>query len=213
MEEQSKYGVRSNDEITLKELILKIQEYIRAIFKSWWVVALFCTISVVGFVYKHYQFVPTYDAELRFMVEGQDGEGGGLSSLLGSFGINKSTKVNPYKVLEVGKSKSILIKVFNREFDAKDNIANAFLRLYDLPTKWSVRNTDFQDFQFNKQISINGSELEREAIKKLSTIIWGDDNIEPIAELNLDENTGIYSLTTKSINEDLSLAITSNFYQ
>ena len=77
-----------NDEITLKELILKLQEYIREIINSKLIIGLFCLISVLGFLYKHYTHIPTYKAELKFVVEGQNG-GGGLGGLLGSFGINQ----------------------------------------------------------------------------------------------------------------------------
>ena len=202
----------NTEEITLKELILKFKEYSKEIIKSWWIVGLFCLVTVIGFVYKHSTHIPVYKAELRFVVEGQSGGGGGLGSLLGSFGIAKGGKVNPYKIIEVGKSTNLLIKTLAHNLESEDMIANAILKEYDLTEEWSRKNPDFKSFKFQKDVNVSGSLVERSAIKRISTKIWGSKNVEPMTILKLNDETGIYTLSTEAITEELSLGITNRLY-
>tara|TARA_B110000459_G_scaffold116319_1_gene128566 strand:+ start:1676 stop:2737 length:1062 start_codon:yes stop_codon:yes gene_type:complete len=202
-----------SDEITLKELILKIREFANEVIKSWWIVAMFCMILVLGFVYKHYNFEPTYKAELRFVVEGQSNGGGGLSSLLGSFGIKKGGKVNPYKIIEVGKSTDILMELLSQNIESEENIANVILSEYDLVNKWSKKNNEFENFRFREKISSSGSEVERNAIKRLRTIIWGNKKVTPLTNFELEEDTGIYTISTVAKNEQISIWITNTLYR
>lgn len=196
------------DEITLKELIVILQGYLKEIFKFWWLVGLACLLFAIGFVYVHLKHIPQYKAELRFVVEGQSGGGGGLSSLLGSIGINKGGKVNPFKVIEVGKSTTLLNRTLSHRINDK-NIANKLLNIYGLNDKWGE---NYSNFTFGEVVDFSGSEISRSAIKKLRTMIWGNENIESLTSLDLDEDTGVYTLSTKTVDEDLSLKITNALY-
>ena len=65
-----------SDEISLKELILKIQEYWKEIWKNWLLIGLITIPFIVLFVFKSLTHIPTYDAEVRFIVEGEGNSGG-----------------------------------------------------------------------------------------------------------------------------------------
>lgn len=210
MEERKEYY--QDDEITLKELILKIQEYAKEVMKNWWVVGLFCLVTTSYFMYKHFTHVPEYKAELRFVVEGQGGVGGGLGGLLGSFGIKKGGSVNPYKILEVGKSSKIFEEVIFSEYNQDSTIADKILAEYDLVEKWAENNPEYEGFKFSTALSF--SKLERKIIKKLSKINWGDSKskIEPLTSFNLDEEKGIYTIESKTTDENLSLVMAKDFY-
>ncbi|MDC1305398.1 hypothetical protein N8Y88_00345 [Saprospiraceae bacterium] len=202
----------NNEEITLKELILKLKGYWAEIIRSWWIIGLFCIVGVLGFTYNHLTHIPIYQAELRFVVEGQSSGGGGLGSLLGSFGIKKGGKVNPYKIIEVGKSTSMLLKTLFHKLPSNINVANTILQEYDLTQVWSKTNPEFENFRFGNIFNTSESRMERSAIKKLRARVWGSENVDPMTSLKLNDETGIYTLSSETISEELSLAVTNNLY-
>ena len=57
-----------DDEITLKELILKVQEYWRELWKHWLLIALVAMPFVIYKIYIAYKTPVTYPAKLTFMV-------------------------------------------------------------------------------------------------------------------------------------------------
>lgn len=202
-----------SDEITLKELILIVQKYFNEILKRWKLIALFCLITTSFFLYKHFTHIPTYKAELRFVVEGQGGVSGGLGGLLGSFGIKKGGGVNPYKILEITKSNKLSQRVLFSEFSSDSTIAAKLVREYKLIDKWSESNDSYVDFQFkNKMLS---SPIERAAFNKLKKLLWGTEksNKDALSNISLNEEKGIFSLTTQTTDESLSINITDNFYR
>ena len=202
-----------SDEITLKELILKIREFANEVIKSWWIIGLISVLFALGFYYMHTKQIPTYSSELRFVVEGQSSVGGGLSSLLGSFGIKKGGKVNPYKIIEVGKSTDVLLELLSQNMDSDESIANAIINEYDLVSEWTEKNIEFENFRFGEEISSSGNEVERNAIKRLRKLIWGGKTVIPLTTFELDEDTGIYAITTQARSEKISLWITNTLYK
>ena len=67
------------DEITLKELILKVKEFFQEVLKNWLLVVLITLPFVLYFFYQAYKMPITYTSELTFMMN--DDEGGGLGGL------------------------------------------------------------------------------------------------------------------------------------
>ena len=144
-----------DDEITLKDLILSAKEYSRNVFRNWWVVGLIA-IPVVGiFALQTYFEKATYSASIEFMVNEDDGSGGlgGITGLLGSFGLGKGTsKYNLEKILALAKSDKI---VYPMLFDtitidgSADLIANHLIRVYDLHEDWQYKSdTKWHGFYF-----------------------------------------------------------------
>ena len=77
-----------NDEISLKELIQKIQEWI-AYLKTQWklIIGIAALGSIIGFTYASFQ-KPSYSATTTFVLEEDKGGGGGAMSLASSFGFD-----------------------------------------------------------------------------------------------------------------------------
>tara|TARA_Y100000385_G_scaffold280780_1_gene332474 strand:- start:423 stop:1481 length:1059 start_codon:yes stop_codon:yes gene_type:complete len=204
---------RDHDEVTLKELILKIKELIGEVKNNWFKVLVVSILCIVAFVYKHKNHVPEYSVQLRFVVEGQSG-GGGLSSLLGTFGIKKGGNVNPYKVIEVGKSTNILLGVLSQKLESGEILANALLDRYELNEKWSVADSSFESFKFKSDIDTNDDKQQSDGLKRIRTLIWGKANSKkpPLITFSLNDDTGIYTLETNSIDEEISLELTKRLY-
>ena len=79
-----------SDEISLKELIQKINDWVAYLKTKWKIILLAGVLgAAIGVVYAFFQ-KPTYKAVLTFALEEDKGGGGGLSGamgLAGSFGI------------------------------------------------------------------------------------------------------------------------------
>ncbi len=78
----------SSDEISIKELIQKLQSLWKFLFSKWMVISLFGIIgAAVGFWYAFQQPIK-YTSKLSFVVEDGKSGGGGLASLAGQFGFD-----------------------------------------------------------------------------------------------------------------------------
>ena len=72
-----------SDEISLKELILKIQEWWRYLLSKWLIILIFALLgAALGFTYAYFK-KPVYTATTTFVLEDEKSGGGGLGSLAG----------------------------------------------------------------------------------------------------------------------------------
>jgi uncharacterized protein involved in exopolysaccharide biosynthesis len=106
-----------DDEISLKDLVLKFKEWLLFL-KSKWVIIFFVGIigGLVGFAYAYFQ-KPTYTATLSFALEDEKSGGVGLSGALGlasSLGIDLGTSAggafSGANLIELMKSRTLIEK-------------------------------------------------------------------------------------------------------
>jgi len=203
-----------DDEITLKELILKIKEFVIELLRKWYIILLLTIPAVAYFYYKHINHDVTYTAETKFIIEGQSG--GGVSNLLSQFGLRGGgggSKTNPYKVMEVAKSKLTVRDLLFKQ-DEGDFIANHILRDYQLIELWSKKKPEFKDFKFTSGDYENFTTLQNKVLLALiGKVIGSKTEKNPILGFSYDEDSGIfkYNITTK--NEDLTLQIIDESYK
>ena len=75
--------VTHNDEISLKELVIKIKDWLAYFKTKWLIIVLFGLLgSILGYTYAYFQ-KPTYKAVLTFALEDDKAAGGGLGSAMG----------------------------------------------------------------------------------------------------------------------------------
>ena len=106
---------QSNDEISLKELILKMKEWWLFLKSKWIIITLAGLLGgVIGFSYAYIQ-KPTYTATLSFALEDDKAGGGGLSGALGlasSLGIDMGTSAggafSGANLMELMKSRTLI---------------------------------------------------------------------------------------------------------
>lgn len=204
-------NIYQDDEVTLKDLILKLKEYAQEVFRNIFLVIIICLITTSYFLYEHFTFIPQYRSELRFVVEGQNGVSGGLGGLLGSIGIKRGGAINSYKILEVGKSNVLFNNLIYSKMDGDTIVANKILKEYGLLEQWVESDKKFKEFYFKKE----DSAIERLGLKKLKTIVWGSpkNKSKALSEFWLDDEKGIYNISTESTSESLSLAITTKLFE
>ena len=205
-----------NDEISLKELIQKIQEWI-AYLKTQWklIIGIAALGGILGFTYAIFQ-KPTYFATTTFVLEEDKGGGGGLGGAMGlasSFGLDLGggggglfTSTN---IIELMKSRLVVEKTLLNPVNVAGkeiSLADYYIQINELKTKVNFPvNADRTKFSLEQDSILNG--ISSSLIKDNLTIIQKDKKVS------------IISLTVKTENELFSklfceqlLKETSNFY-
>jgi len=215
MEEKERRYIEE-DEITLKELILKIKEFFWEVVRNWKWVVLIVIPFVTFFMYKAVSTPVTYEAELTFMVNEDDGGGmGGVSAILGQFGFGggRGGKNNLDKILELAKSRHIVQQIM---FDTisingrSDIISNHIISFYDYHNKWEKDTTGLRQFLFTKNAGF--SRTENKVIKILYKRIVGSSEVEALVSTGINKDTGIMTFSSTTVNEGLSIQLCNLIY-
>ena len=213
-----------NDEISLKELIQKIQQWI-AYLKTQWklIIGIAALGGIIGFVYASFQ-KPTYLATTTFVLE-EDKGGGGLGGAMGlasSFGLDLGggggglfTSSN---IIELMKSRLVVEKTLLNPVQVAGkeiSLADYYIQINELKEGWAKRPS-LANISFSANADRTKFSLEQDSI--LQTISAG------LTKTNLviaqkDKKVSIISLTVKTESELFSklfceqlLKETSDFY-
>lgn len=206
------------DEITLKELIIKVQEFFQEVLKNWRLVILITIPFVLYFFYQTYKTPITYTSELTFMMN--DDEGGGLGSLGGlaasfGFGGGGSGEFNLEKMLSLLKSRNIIQQgLFEKvALDGEtDFFANHLIKEYDFHEKWN-KNESLKGFLFKNDQVAEFNRVEYKALKKIYTKVIGSGKTQGLLSSNINEDTGIMTLNIESTNEALSIKFLNSLFR
>lgn len=136
----------SSDEISLKDLILKIKEWVAYLKTQWWKIAIAGILGgIIGFVYAWMQPI-TYTAKTTFIVEeGKSASSnlGGLAALAGQFGVDvggggASSLLSTDNILVYFKSVSLAKQVLLTPYDSvkRKSLADAYSESHGLLEKW-----------------------------------------------------------------------------
>jgi len=216
-----------DSDISLKYVILKIQDYILTSLKAWKLILL--TAFLMGlFVFLIKKNKPeVYKSELTFMLnEDERGGLGGLSSVLGSFGLGiGSGESNLDKILELAKTRRITQNtIFTKiDIDGKnDFLANHFIQMLQEHDEWTKKDGLFmpeddslslENFIFNHDSIENFTILENKALKKIHGHIAGNDYKNGILNCYYNELTGIMALIIDCYNDELAVSLTNIIFQ
>lgn len=213
-----------NDEISLKELIQKIQEWFQYLKTQWKLIFAIAALgAIIGFVYASFQ-KPTYQATTTFVLE-EDKGGGGLGGAMGlasSFGFDLGggggglfTSSN---IIELMKSRLVVEKTLLNpvQVGGKEiSLADYYIQINQLKEAWSKKPA-LATLSFPANADRTKFNLVQDSI--LQTISAGlTKNNLTIAQK--DKKVSIISLTVKTENELFSklfceelIKETSNFY-
>lgn len=206
------------DEITLKELILKIKEFFQEVLKNWLLVILITIPVVLYFFYQAYKTPITYTSELTFMMNDDDGGAlGGLGGLAASFlgGGGGGGEFNLEKMLSLLKSRNIIQQgLFEKaEINGEvDFFANFLIKEYEFHEKWK-ENEQLKDFIFKHDKVEDFSRVEYKALKSVYGKVIGSAKTQGILSSNINDDTGIMTLEIESINETLSIKLLNTLFE
>jgi uncharacterized protein involved in exopolysaccharide biosynthesis len=149
MAEQNTTEQFDNDEISLKELILKIKEWYQFLLTQWKLIILMGVIGgVIGFTYAYFQ-KPVYKASLTFAMEDEKSGGGGLSGALGlasSLGIDLGTSAGGAfagaNLVELMKSRKLVEKTLLSPIIVNgktQSLADYYLEFNEMKKGWDQK--------------------------------------------------------------------------
>jgi Chain length determinant protein len=145
-----------SDEISLKELIEKLQHIWKFLLSKWKLIVLAGMIGgLIGFVYAYMQPVK-YTAKMTFVVEDAKGGGGGLASLAGQFGFDiggggGGSIFSGDNILLFLKSESLVRETLLTPLDEKSGttLADRYAEVNKLKESWS-KNEKIGEINFTK---------------------------------------------------------------
>ena len=192
-----------NDEISLKELVLKIKEWYQFLLTKWRLIILAGIIGgLIGFTYAYFQ-KPTYKAALTFAMEEEKSGGGGLGGALGlasQFGIDLGSSgggaFSGANLIELMKSRKLVEKTLLSpiEVDGKaQSLVEYYLAFNEIKKDWDekplLKNVSFpidaDRTKFTLQQDSILKEVAAELIKKDLVISQKDKKVSILSiEMN-----------------------------
>lgn len=208
-----------DDEITFKELILKLREIIKVILGRWKFILFVTLLFMAMGWYKIYRLPVTFSSKLTFMLNEDDGGNiGGLGSLVASFGGGISGDFNLEKILALLRSRTIVQQVLFEKIsleDKDDFIINHIIKCYGYHDKWE-ENKSLNKFLFRSSNFDSFTRKEKGVLKTIHRKVIATDGL---LYANIDNSTSILTMGIESLSETLSLDMTkllfeklSNFY-
>jgi hypothetical protein len=213
-----------NDEISLKELIQKIHEWLAYLKKQWKLIfAVTALGGIIGFVYATFQ-KPTYQATSTFVLE--EDKGGGMSGALGlasSFGLDlggggSGGLFTSSNIIELMKSGFVVEKTLlnSVQVGGKEiSLADYYIQVNELREYWSDKS-EIAKISFPANADRTKFSLLQDSILKQISKDLTKDNLTIFQK---DKKVSIISLTVKTENELFSklfceqlLKETSDFY-
>lgn len=215
-----------DDEITLKELILKIKEFWRELWKYWWLIGAITIPFVLYMAYKAVNSDVTYPAQLTFMVNKDDGGSmSAFSGILGSFGLGGGSKggYNLDKMIRLLKSRKITEDVIFSQAEVAGNlklIANHIITNQDTLGKWfrkpsllNRKEDPLKGFEFAQDSIYKRDPLENAALKRIKGRILGSEENTGFLTSGYDEESGILNLTVETEHQGLSILLAKTYYE
>ncbi len=213
--EENKPKYIEDDEITLKELILKVQEFYTEIIRNWtWI--LFITIPLIVFMLYRSSSTPTkYLASLTFMLNEEENSAmGALGGLAASFlGGSSGGEFNLDKMLALAKSRNIIQRALFEKIELNgetDFYGNHLITMYGFHEKWEEHES-LKKFKFTHDSLAVFNRTENSALKRLHSLVIGSAK-NPGLLSNVKDDTGIINMNLSSNNEDLSINLVKTIY-
>lgn len=208
------------DEITLKELLLKLKDYWKTVIKNFWIIILVAAIVGVVFLAKAWIKIPVYSAEMTFTIANTEKTGGnsGVSGILGQFGLGGASSgdgLNIQRAIALAASREIIESVIFEEIELdeeNDYIANHIIKIYKLQEEWGKNSKKFLDFTFLNSKVDSFDRTENEILQRLHRKVIGTKKEDPILKIEYEEETGIFSMLMNTISEDLSMKMLEKQY-
>lgn len=174
MEEIKQPTAFSKDEISMKDIILKMQDWWRYLLRRWIIIAIFCIVgAALGLTYALFQ-KNNYVGELSFvMEESKSSQLGAYAGIASQFGIDlggggSSGVFAGDNILEFLKSRLIIEKALLSPvvYNGKNiSLADLYVIAYDLKEKWQDKpllkelrylpNTDRKQFSLQQDSVLN----------------------------------------------------------
>lgn len=209
MEESIVQNAKDPNEVTLRDLILKIREWYQYLLSRWTVVLGFCILggiigSLVSYIKK-----PVYSATTTFVLEEGDKGGGaasyaGLASMMGlDIGGSGGGIFQGDNILELYKSRTMIEKSLLSEIyynGHKELLVDRYIAINDLKKQWS-KHVNLKNIVFKS----TDSEFDLPSVRRLQDSLLGafvvDINDNYLSVSKPDKKLNIFVATVESTDE------------
>lgn len=208
---------QATDVISIKDLILKVQEYVAFLWsKKWWIALAVC-LGVGLFIYRVYDKPGYYIGNTVLTINSSDGGAslGGVGSILGQIGLGGGGENNLIKVRALGQTYNVITNTLldSAIIDKQaDLIANHLLRIHKLnSTVLFEMDEALADFRFKHT---NRDDFGRDEIRVLKFLYsYLRNKNSGLLEASEEEETGTIDFELRSQSSDLTLAILDRLYE
>ncbi|HJW30789.1 MAG TPA: GNVR domain-containing protein [Saprospiraceae bacterium] len=210
--------IMEDDEITFRDLVLKLRGFFFEILRFWYIPAIVMLITTGYMFYQYTQYRLLYPAKITFNVDEDEGGGvSGLSSILGQFGLGsvRPTRYNLDKILALSKSRRVIQETLLAKITVngqEDKLANQLIKEYKLGLPGGPAN---KPFRFTHDSVPDFTMEENEMLLALYNFIIGPPDKPKkalmIADYNEDSNIMTISVTTT--NEDISFELAKRMFE
>ena len=218
--------MHNNNDISLKQLLLKLNDYRHFYLKRWKLLAAVALVSALALLFLNLNQSKRYTASLTFMLNVDErGLSAGVSSLLGQFGLGVGgTESNLDKILKLSQARVITEKTVFDSFEINnknDFLANHIIASLEENKKWGGQggflsfdndSLNVADFRFTDKETDSFSLLENKALKKLHNILMGSKDNQAMFTSEYDELTGIMTLHMTAPDEALSIRFVNGIF-
>ena len=213
-----------NDEITLKELLLKAKEWYVFLFSKWKTIVLAGIIgALLGLGYS-FTKKPVYTATLTYALEDGKASGGGIGNLASSFGVDlggsggNNGAFSGANLMELFKSRTMVEKTLLSPVTF-NNTTISLAEMYIQEKKWRKTWNEKQKFK-NLQFFPNADKTKFTRVQdSIFGVIYNDLSNSALTVEQKDKKIAIGTITFKGTNEyfaqQFTLALTqtvTNFY-
>lgn len=198
------------EEVSLKELIIKIREWIAFFLSKWVVILMFILIgAVLGLVYSYFN-KPIYIATTTFVLEEGDKTGGlsgNLSGLASMAGIDIGGGGGIFQgdnILHLYKSRTMIEKTLFTKMNGSDGdklLIEQYIGFNKLKDKWS-RSESLKNIQFTEK-NVNGGGFNRLQDSIIGVIV-DDISNNYLSVIKQDKKLSIIQANVRSKNEMFS---------
>jgi uncharacterized protein involved in exopolysaccharide biosynthesis len=160
IEQKSKIetALEMNDEISLKEFILKLGGLLKYLISQWKIIVFAGIIGGLGGIIYSYYKKPVYTGELTFVLEEEQSTGGGLggyASLAGQFGMDLGGGGGGVftgdNLLALMKSRNIIEKALLASVNIngkRETLAEVYIRINKKREDWIEKGSKFSNVKF-----------------------------------------------------------------
>lgn len=217
----------NSDVISLKDLIIILQDYWKEVWKyKFWVIASMLLFSFLLAI-KAKTSKSVYKASLTFMINDEEGGSGlsGIGAILGSFGLDGpgGDGQNLDKILQLSKARKISQNAFFEKVDIDGNIdylANHVINYQDSLGMWFdppfyqfwLKESPLKEFRFAHDSVPAFNKTENLGLKIIHLIVSGNNDIPGITSAEYNDDSGIMTISTTSKNPDIAYHLTKECY-
>lgn len=197
-------SITEADEVSLKELLIKIREWVKYLWSKKWIVIIAGLVGgILGLAYS-YTKKPIYTATTTFVLEEGDG-GGGLSQYAGVaaiVGLDLGSGGGLFQgenIIELYRSRNMLQRALlsSENFgNKKQLLVDRYLEINNIREKWKNPKLKTLSFSDSMKFSVLQDSVIREVVKDIK------DNYLFVSKP--DKKLSILRVDVKSIDEDFS---------